>query len=416
MADEAFALSPISARATLPSEADYDAIREAFMETTRGRWFLGEYAKRNRNADTSMVLDAVSRIEQALATQRQPVEPESKDSGLADALAAIRVAVEQAEQAAHGAFDAALLEQNLAPIRRGTRIIKEISWRWREIGADPRICDLIDSQVDAIDAGCVEIAQIDPRPALSTSFEIIKQTLEQFIHDDDAVAEEEAELVSSTAEHQPQATDTSSVAEQLEPETETTDAQDIATTIMEASAADEVALEPEPDIAASESHEPVAADAELTAEEIDAEDKAMLDLVASEMAAPDSDAAYDHFGIFADTVDDPEPLTPEPVAVAPEPVMHPGLRTPALHPALQASLQPVIEPAPQRMPAATPWPAPAAVVPQAMLIAAVAQVSEHEPSLGSTILANGILPRPAANDPLAPLRRMSQAEKIAFFS
>src|SRR5690349_17660439 len=180
MADEAFALSPISARPALPSEADYDAIREAFMETSRGRWFLGEYAKRNRNSDTSMVLDAVARIEQALATQRQPVEPEPKDTGLADALVAIREAVEQAESAAQDSFDATVLEQNLAPIGRGTRIIKEISWRWREIGADPRICDLIDSQVEAIDAGCAEIAQIDPRPALGASFNIIKETLEQF--------------------------------------------------------------------------------------------------------------------------------------------------------------------------------------------------------------------------------------------
>src|SRR6202048_5458887 len=71
MADDAFALSPISARATLPSEADYDAIREAFMETARGRWFLGEYGKRNRNADTSMVLDAVARIEATIAAQEQ---------------------------------------------------------------------------------------------------------------------------------------------------------------------------------------------------------------------------------------------------------------------------------------------------------------------------------------------------------
>ncbi len=71
MADEAFALSPISARATLPSEEDYAAIAEAFMETSRGRWFLTEYAKRNRNADTRMVLDAVARIEQNLAAQRE---------------------------------------------------------------------------------------------------------------------------------------------------------------------------------------------------------------------------------------------------------------------------------------------------------------------------------------------------------
>ena len=72
MADEAFALSPISARAALPSEEDYEAISQAFMETSRGRWFLGEYAKRNRNADTRMVLDAVARIEETLAAQKQP--------------------------------------------------------------------------------------------------------------------------------------------------------------------------------------------------------------------------------------------------------------------------------------------------------------------------------------------------------
>src|SRR5438034_4123785 len=70
MAEEAFALSPISARAALPSEEDYAAIAEAFMETSRGRWFLTEYAKRNRNADTRMVLDAVARIEQSLSAQR----------------------------------------------------------------------------------------------------------------------------------------------------------------------------------------------------------------------------------------------------------------------------------------------------------------------------------------------------------
>ena len=99
MADEAFALSPISARAAQPSEEDYDAISEAFMETSRGRWFLGEYAKRNRNADTRMVLDAVARIEEDLAAQKQPEPP---DNGLAEALAAIRSAVEEARAAGFG--------------------------------------------------------------------------------------------------------------------------------------------------------------------------------------------------------------------------------------------------------------------------------------------------------------------------
>ncbi len=133
MADEAFALSPISARAAQPSEQDYDAISEAFMETTRGRWFLGEYAKRNRNSDTRMVLDAVARIEEGLAAQRQPA-PEN--DGLAKALAAIGSAVDEAKAAASAALDSLALEENLAPVRKGARVIREISWRLREIGFD----------------------------------------------------------------------------------------------------------------------------------------------------------------------------------------------------------------------------------------------------------------------------------------
>src|SRR6267378_7038529 len=150
MADDAFALSPISARATQPSEQDYDAIREAFMETARGRWFLGEYAKRNRNADTRMVLDAVARVEENLAAQKQA----APDNGLAEALVAIRRAVDEARTAASGAIDSLALEEALAPVRKGVRVIREIAWRLREIGADGRICDLIDSQVSVIQAGC----------------------------------------------------------------------------------------------------------------------------------------------------------------------------------------------------------------------------------------------------------------------
>src|SRR5215207_8811123 len=48
------------------SEADYDAIESAVMETMRGRWFLAEYARRNRHADTTMLLAALDRIEASL--------------------------------------------------------------------------------------------------------------------------------------------------------------------------------------------------------------------------------------------------------------------------------------------------------------------------------------------------------------
>ena len=65
------------------------------METARGRWFLDEYARRNRNADTRMVLDAVARIEETLAAQKQPPPPVVVDR-LPAALISIRSAVEKA--------------------------------------------------------------------------------------------------------------------------------------------------------------------------------------------------------------------------------------------------------------------------------------------------------------------------------
>ena len=52
------------------SEVDYEAIEAAVMETARGRWFLAEYARRNRHADTTMLLKALERIEGAVTGER----------------------------------------------------------------------------------------------------------------------------------------------------------------------------------------------------------------------------------------------------------------------------------------------------------------------------------------------------------
>ena len=43
---------------TFPRE-QYEALESAVMESARGRWFLAEYAKRNRAADTTMLLEAL---------------------------------------------------------------------------------------------------------------------------------------------------------------------------------------------------------------------------------------------------------------------------------------------------------------------------------------------------------------------
>ncbi len=363
MADEAFALSPISARASLPSEEDYEAIREAFMETSRGRWFLGEYAKRNRNADTRMVLDAVARIEESLAAQRQP----AAETRLAEALTAVRRALKEARAAASAAFDSLALEENLAPVRKGARVIKEISWRWREIGADARICDLLDSQVSAIEAGCGRISSTAPQAALSAAFDLIAERIDEF---------DESDAAPSQAAEQATRSPSPSAALSDEMLAAAEEAVQAATTTNGGEAAISTSAMPTEAVAATAEAPDVRAEA---ADAADAHDDAILDMIALEMAAPDPSDTGDNFNTDIDEVHLPEPppADPEIVAERPEPVVAPQ------PPPIQSSFQPSLE-----------------------------------VSLGSTLIANGIVRRPHAvqSDPLAPIRRMSQAEKIAFFS
>jgi hypothetical protein len=318
MADEAFALSPISARASQPREEDYEAISDAFMETSRGRWFLTEYAKRNRNADTRMVLDAVARIEESLVAQQQP--PPQRE--LAEAMAAIRTAVDDARASASAAIDDTSLEQTLVPVRKGARVIREIAWRLREIGADGRICDLIDSQVSVIEAGCGQIATVNPAIALSAAFDLIQERIADF--DDNAAASPQAEAA------------------------------------------------PMPSPAPSDEIPVADADA--------ADDEAVLDMIALEMAAPDPSDSSD---IGETHLAEPSLAIPEEaITQMPEPVAAPAP-------------PPMVQPLPE-----------------------LSYRPSHQPSLGATLIANGIVRKSnaPASDPLAPIRRMSQAEKIAFFS
>ncbi|MFK4506108.1 hypothetical protein LPJ38_31500 [Bradyrhizobium daqingense] len=474
MANEAFALSPMSARAAEPNEQDYDAIREAFMETARGRWFLGEYAKRNRNADTRMVLDAVAKIEETLAAQRQPVV----EDRLPEALIEIRRAIREAETIAIAAFDPAAIEASLAPIPRGVRIIKEISWRWREIGADGRICDLIDSQLASIEAACGQISTIDPRVELKAAFDLLKDRVEQLDGDatPQAAPAPRQEAASSAAEVAPAEVALGAVASEAPvaftetpqdvataPETgAAVEAADVADTTAIAEQAMEIALAPDiaaespaglgeagPEDAAREAgaprgvafEEPVAETAafvEVTDEfsldaAAEAEDEAILDAIALEMAAPDPE--FDEIiepaeieaaaptpmavEVAAPIAAEPQqPIAPEPIvaAVTEEPAADAPIAMDSLARLTDAIAEAAAEVMEQQAPAmaatATLGAAPNAALPMP------SPLSSPEPSLGATILASGILQRPraAANDPLGPIRRMTQAEKIAFFS
>src|SRR5437879_5910318 len=70
MSQEPFALSTISPASIEEEERDYEAIRATVMQSARGRWFLEEYARRNRTADTRVGLSAIERIERLIRDER----------------------------------------------------------------------------------------------------------------------------------------------------------------------------------------------------------------------------------------------------------------------------------------------------------------------------------------------------------
>jgi hypothetical protein len=270
-----------------------------------------------------------------MAAQRQAPPPPPEDKR-AELLAIIRNAVDDAEQTASATLDGLGLEESLAPIRKGARIIREISWRWREIGADGRICDLLDSQVGAIEAGCNKIADIDPRVALREAFDVIKASISTFSDITDAAVVDETLAMAEPVEASP---------------------------------------------AEAESY-----------------DEAMLERVALEMAAPDFDDADAGIAVV-----EPEAHIAEPTQVV-EPVQ------------VDEPPQPQVTEPPraEAVPAAS---APEPDIAQNVALASPPVAPEPGPSLGATILATGLVTRKTpANDPLAPIRRMTQAEKIAFFS
>jgi hypothetical protein len=348
MAEGAFALSPLSAspRAAETTDADYEAIREAFMETSRGRWFLGEYSKRNRNADTSMVLEAVARIEQSIAAAKvEPAvpEPPSPDPALA--------ALAQARSVIEDALAEPVLDQALGPWRRSSRIIQEIAWALRESGADSRICDILDSQVRSIEAACTEFPWMDIRQQVLSALDTAARQI-----DPDALTQPEppADVLDADLAPTPE-------AEIEAAPVETPDAS-IDLTV-------EAPPEPAPEMVAETATEPVM------------------------MAEP---------AVMTESVSEPATMLEEPpsvVAAEPSaPVEMVAAAEPATQQAADAPMQPEMS---------------------AGNLADAAQAADAAPiSLGASLIARGVVRQPLSSrpDPMAALRRMSHAERIAFFS
>jgi hypothetical protein len=149
------------------SEADYEAIEQAVMETARGRWFLAEFTRRNRQADTTMLLKALERIEDAVTGERTIGTADRVRFDLiemANAIARTKAEIAAIKPegnpdrfaAAREELDSVVQETEAATsdILACAERIQELAWTMREQGLAPDLCDAIDARATEIYTAC----------------------------------------------------------------------------------------------------------------------------------------------------------------------------------------------------------------------------------------------------------------------
>jgi hypothetical protein len=166
MSDEYLPASVEPQAAAPLSETDYEVICAAVTETERGRWFLTEYARRNRHADTEQVLAAIARLE-AMMVAARTIGTQTKLRGdIADMVKAISSPQRTStagEVDGGGTVDktATELDAIIQATERATsdilaaaERIQEIAWTMREQGVDDKACDELDGLATEIYTAC----------------------------------------------------------------------------------------------------------------------------------------------------------------------------------------------------------------------------------------------------------------------
>ena len=159
------------------SAEDYAAIEAAVMETSRGRWFLAEYARRNRQADTIVLLEALNRIEGAVAAAPRGATDSQRLrldlAGVAESLARLKrdLATSVADAAGPGqapsverAFDdmVKVAESADSEVFAIAEHLQEIGWSLREAGDVAQACDDLEQQA-------LQLYRVSNRHALTTN-------------------------------------------------------------------------------------------------------------------------------------------------------------------------------------------------------------------------------------------------------
>ncbi len=350
----------------MPGEEDYDAIREAFMETSRGRWFLTEYAKRNRNADTTLVLDAVARLEAGLATQKQ----DHRDRA-GDAIAAVAALLAQTRGDVEALLAVKQAPADDSAALKGVRVLREMSWTLRESGNDARIPNLLEKQATAIEDGLKSAIGDDTRRDVLALFDRLANEVEALTREDAPSREEPATSRASAA------TTGAEQPAKAPPVSETVDTATVGAAVAER-VIEETSIEESPI-----EYPPVG---EIRVEDTAAFSEALLDVPdETETIAGNAELTWDDAPVEAVHVETAEAVSVSELAATAE-----------------------VAPAPQ----------PSVRLPDAIESPALVKPHQDQQSLGASLIENGIVSKPDAprGDPLAPFKRMTQAERVAFFS
>ncbi len=149
-----------------PSE--YEAIEQAMMETERGRWFLSQYAEKNRRKDTQVVLEAISKLESTVSTTRSQPEADRIKMDLVEmskAISRTRNEIANLKLPEHDGgnlLDAteeldsivSTTERATTKILQAAEDIQETAWTIREDGSFEAPCARIDTDVTDIYTAC----------------------------------------------------------------------------------------------------------------------------------------------------------------------------------------------------------------------------------------------------------------------
>jgi chemotaxis protein CheZ len=148
---------------------EYAALEALLSASSRGRWFLAEFVRRNRTAETDMLLEAITKLEVAvLKPQRQVVAPNNVLAELVEMSEAIsRTRREIAQIKPPYQFDKQLTtateeldriveatEKATSEILGAAEEIQEVAWTLREKGTGIELCDRIDQRTTDIYTAC----------------------------------------------------------------------------------------------------------------------------------------------------------------------------------------------------------------------------------------------------------------------